>query len=133
MNITLEPQTEVRTLNVELLRKIQNDIRTNPDSFDMTDYVHRHPCGTTFCIAGLAGHFSGLDEEDIINLRDPADYQGGLLGLYGYSEYKTLFYEDEWAPQFSQKYRYAQCNAERAEVAVAYINYFIDNYTARVR
>lgn len=48
-------------MNVELLRKVQEQILAEPKKFDMGDFDGETQCGTTHCIGGWAAKLEGLE------------------------------------------------------------------------
>lgn len=43
----------------ERRRLVIKQINETPHLFDMGEWAHRTPCGTTFCLAGWAAHLAG--------------------------------------------------------------------------
>jgi hypothetical protein len=93
-------------LNVELMEKVRDKIRENPDRHDQNSWAVRMPCGTTYCIAGWTAVLSGAtidwdsDEEhayaDTVNNGAEAicEYAQDQLGL---ESYRLFFLNDRQA------------------------------------
>lgn len=47
------------TVNVDLLRKVKQQIVDHPESHDQAVWAEKRSCGTVCCVAGWAAHLSG--------------------------------------------------------------------------
>jgi len=85
-------------MNVELLRKVQEQILADPKSFDMGDFQRDTECGTAYCIGGWAAKLSGLR---------PSSRDGREALEIDRDQAERLFYvsEDEEGSGWPQQFR----------------------------
>jgi hypothetical protein len=86
-------------MNVELLRKVEEKILAEPSRFDMSTFVDRGVCGTTYCIGGWAATLSGKEVSNKYHKDDSKDPGQEELGLTD-EEADRLFYTNCWPEEF---------------------------------
>ena len=119
------------TLNVELLEKVKAKIRKHPEDLQMDTWE----CGTVACIAGhIIKIACATDDETTCEQR--REICGGgewstaaaLLINARYQDAVELFMGDWWIDDDSD-YQQAKTDEERAEVACAEIDRFIERHS----
>ena len=126
------------TLNVKLLRQIQQHIREEPRRLNMDTWGYRNrggvvspaspPCGTAGCIAGWADILTNPEAEDVSEFRGAeALFRGEWVRPFNSSpSYEgRLFYVGHWPPQFARRYRRAVRPATRARITCERIDHYI--------
>lgn len=134
-----------RRLNYALLQKVRDRIAAIPESYNQTtwyspdDYA---PCGTTACIAGEAIICEAPTvTEGIERLKAAVNsysFRGEYATAYDWgrkalklndSEAAVLFngYGTRWPGEFGHKFGRARSAKGRAKVAVAYLDWIIEN------
>jgi len=118
------------TEGIEALQKVKEQILSEPQKFDMGQWVNIHPeCGTVACIAGwLVLNKFGVEE-----FRRMANEPGGIsvkqeadkiIGCNG----GRLFYTCAWPEYLKDEYESKEGEYElvgKAELAVKAIDWFI--------
>lgn len=129
-------------INVELLLKIKAKILANPESFYMGSWIiegpegiealaeqwggwETPPCGTVACIAGWAQLLGAPERKFESSVIVACDVLRVPTGEYG-----KLFYEEEWPPEFCDRYQAAESlippdHQEMAKAAADRIDHFI--------
>lgn len=137
---------------IELLRKVQEKIRTEPEAYNQEHYGRVSPCGTACCIAGwiciLSGKYTArpLNERRLLTFFDAesgrhVEAHGTAQSLLGLTDTEAdrLFSATGtgiWPQPFSNEW----CEVEKrwgvtgrddrtsyADIAVRYIDYIIEN------
>ncbi len=120
-------------MNVELLRRVQDKIRTSPEEFDMSDWAGRTQtsshCGTTACIAGWAILFEGEEQHKSGLLGYTQDIECTLTFDVGAEARKLLDLDQYWALYLFHR---SSWPLEYHHDPVAYIDYFISVYDPNI-
>jgi hypothetical protein len=128
-------------VNVELLKKVRENILDEPEHFDMENWISVtyegedfEACGTTCCIAGRAHVIDCLERgvTDSQRQKDTFEYGTGCMRLLGYEsweEYKSLIYNDHWPMPWFDQFRKAPNKYERAKVAADYLGHLIKEHS----
>lgn len=113
-------------MNIELFNKIKNTIAKEPAKLDMRVWKF----GATNCIGGLALVLSSEEEKKNLGINDVFGIEGQnaakLLGIT-IAQSMKLFPLVGWPANFYQDFYAATDAKERGDVAIARINYFINN------
>lgn len=131
-------------MNVELLESVRDAIVFHPHQFCAAQWAFARnaraviddgarPAGFKCCIAGHVLLQSGRRTHRTL-LRDGGFHDGThlwqeagrVLGLTE-AQRDELFFPSQWDKPYKQRY-YLCSNAEEAEVAAAYIDYFVSKY-----
>jgi hypothetical protein len=130
--------------NPRLLRRVQKHIAEEPNRLvmgrvirlkvdlfgsnkfwgDNAQEVNFAKCGTAACMAGWTLALSGFDGKKIQKLTTWDIRARKLLGLTP-DQATYLFYDGNWVGGFSERYKEAKTQKQRAKIAVEYIDYFI--------
>jgi DNA-binding XRE family transcriptional regulator len=130
-------------MRIDILRRVQNEIRREPRAFDMEAFVtfdgeHEkicgQPCGTTLCIAGWIAALGGAspttldrleDEAELENRDSPTATIARALADLTQAQANELFYLNNWQTEISERFDASASSMERAEIACERIDAFI--------
>jgi hypothetical protein len=115
-------------MNIELLRKVQEQIVNHPETFR----IDRWNCGTAQCIAGhalsMTGHQWMAPTNEPDNLVIAGDEATEVVAqrelALSFWQAKRLFYDWRWPSEFQVPYRNADY-VGRAKIASERIDHFI--------
>lgn len=128
-------------MNIELLRRIKQQILQNPELYDQDSWVNVHrktECGTACCIAGWACQLDDIRKfKSLINEIESYKTPGfsirgtarNLLDLTQNQDTELFIY---WPASYKKRYIYANNARERAAIGAEYIDYFVKKHTGIV-
>lgn len=122
-------------MNVELLRRVQESIKSNAHAFDMQLWFESHgykygnpltqpECGTTACIAGFVCLLEGWVPDSYHGVRkgsyfDEAELVAAKLLQLNSEDKDALFQIEEWPEDLQIAYREAEDDLDHSGMASA--------------